>query len=334
VRIGHGFDVHKLVKGRKLILGGVEIPFDKGLEGHSDADVLIHAIIDAILGAIGAEDIGTHFPDTDPAYKDISSMILLGKTAEILGESKYHLGNIDALLHADKPKVKDFIPRMRKNIASVLECREERVNIKATTWEGLGFVGRMEGMAASAVCLVYPDVWDEESDDAPFGTGHLFTEDDPPMGVQSTLELEIPLKPGKINKGNAFLVNIDGASRGNPGPAGVGIVIRDPDGLVLAEVSEAIGEATNNVAEYMALLRALDECKLLKAQEIILRTDSQLLARQLNGRYKVRNEGLRPIFNKAIKLLRGFKAFTVVEIPRKDNAEADALAKAATKKGK
>ena len=153
-RIGHGYDVHKLVSGRKLILGGVEIPHETGLLGHSDADVVLHALMDAMLGAAARGDIGKHFPDTDPAYSGISSLILAGKVAKLLGENGYSVGNIDATVIAQKPKLLPYIPQMRKNIAAVFGMPEECVNVKATTEERLGFTGRCEGIAAHAVCLI------------------------------------------------------------------------------------------------------------------------------------------------------------------------------------
>ncbi|HNB57843.1 MAG TPA: 2-C-methyl-D-erythritol 2,4-cyclodiphosphate synthase, partial [bacterium] len=140
MRIGQGYDVHRLAEGRKMILGGVEISADKGPLGHSDADVLLHAICDALLGAIGLGDIGKHFPDTDQAYKNISSLILLEKVNALITERNYRVGNVDATLVLQKPKIALHVPAMKKNIAAVLHVEEERVSIKATTSEGLGFV--------------------------------------------------------------------------------------------------------------------------------------------------------------------------------------------------
>jgi len=154
MRVGFGYDVHALVKGRPLFLGGVEIPYPFGLEGHSDADVLLHAICDALLGAIGEGDIGKHFPDTDSQYRDIRSTILLKRVINKIKEKGFHLVNIDATIVAQKPKLSEFIPRMVKQIADVLESESGRVNVKATTTEGLGFTGRGEGIAAYAVALV------------------------------------------------------------------------------------------------------------------------------------------------------------------------------------
>jgi 2-C-methyl-D-erythritol 2,4-cyclodiphosphate synthase len=154
MRVGFGYDVHPFVSGRPLILGGIQIPYLFGLMGHSDADVLIHAICDALLGAIAEGDIGRHFPDTDPQYRDIKSTLLLKKVLDKVKGKGFHPINIDATLVTQKPKLSDNIPRMVKEIANVLEIGAERVNVKATTTEGLGFTGREEGIAAYAVALV------------------------------------------------------------------------------------------------------------------------------------------------------------------------------------
>jgi 2-C-methyl-D-erythritol 2,4-cyclodiphosphate synthase len=154
IRIGTGYDVHRLVDGRKLIIGGVDIPFEKGLLGHSDADVLLHAICDALLGATGLGDIGRHFPDTDPRFKGISSLSLLGKVSRLLGEAGYRVNNIDATIVAERPKMAPHIPAMVDNIAVAVKVGTGAVNVKATTTEGLGFSGRGEGIAAYAACSV------------------------------------------------------------------------------------------------------------------------------------------------------------------------------------
>ncbi len=154
MRIGFGYDVHRLVEGRRLIIGGVEIPFPKGLLGHSDADVLLHSVCDAILGAIGEGDIGRHFPDTDTAYKDISSLKLLAKVSGLLKDRGYTICNIDSTIIAEKPRLAEHFPQMKKNIAATIGCDESQVNIKATTSEGLGFAGIGKGMAAYACVLV------------------------------------------------------------------------------------------------------------------------------------------------------------------------------------
>jgi len=157
MRVGFGYDVHAFVSGRPLILGGIRIPYLFGLTGHSDADVLVHAICDALLGAVAEGDIGRHFPDTDPQYRDIKSTILLKKVLAKVREKRFRLVNVDATIVAQKPKLSDSIPRMVKEVADVLEIEPERVNVKATTTEGLGFTGREEGIAAYAVALVEQD---------------------------------------------------------------------------------------------------------------------------------------------------------------------------------
>ena len=154
MRIGHGYDVHRLVPDRKLILGGVDIPYEKGLLGHSDADVLLHAVSDSLLGAAGLGDIGRHFPDTDPKYKGADSLALLREVYRKVSEKGFRVGNIDVTMIAQKPKLKDFIPRMRENIAAAVNVTPDRVNVKATTEEKLGFTGSGEGMACHAVCLL------------------------------------------------------------------------------------------------------------------------------------------------------------------------------------
>lgn len=154
MRIGHGYDVHRLVEERKLILGGVEIPFEKGLLGHSDADVLIHALMDALLGAAGLGDIGKHFPDTDPQYKGADSVKLLSFVVDLIKDKGYALGNADITLIAQRPKVGPFIPQMVDRLANAIGCEPEQLNIKATTEEKLGFTGDGAGMACHAVCLL------------------------------------------------------------------------------------------------------------------------------------------------------------------------------------
>ena len=154
MRIGHGYDVHRLVEGRDLILGGVKVDYEKGLLGHSDADVLLHAVSDALLGAAGLGDIGRHFPDTDPKYKGADSLELLREVYRKISEKGYRVGNIDVTMIAQKPKLKDFIPQMQENIAAAVGVTPDRVNVKATTEEKLGFTGTGEGMSCHAVCLL------------------------------------------------------------------------------------------------------------------------------------------------------------------------------------
>lgn len=179
MRVGMGYDVHKLVEGRDLILGGVKIPHEKGLLGHSDADVLIHAIMDALLGAAALGDIGRHFPDTDASYKGADSMELLKHVKKLLDQEMYFIENIDATIMAQQPKLAPHIPQMVANIAEALGLRENQVNVKATTEEGLGFTGTGLGMKAEAICMlntvgnyIYDDIMNEEKDCAGCGGCH------------------------------------------------------------------------------------------------------------------------------------------------------------------
>lgn len=154
MKVGLGYDVHKLVENRKLIIGGVDIPYEKGLLGHSDADVLSHALSDAILGALGLGDIGRHFPDTDPKYKNADSVILLSKVYEIMEKEGYEIGNVDCTIIAQQPKMLPHIPKIKENFAKVLKTKQNNINVKATTEEGLGFTGKKEGIAAQAIVLI------------------------------------------------------------------------------------------------------------------------------------------------------------------------------------
>lgn len=157
LRIGYGYDVHQLTEGRSLVLGGVSIPYEKGLAGHSDADVLVHAICDALLGAAALGDIGQHFPDHDPNYKDIESLVLLDKCRELLTARDYSISNIDATIVAQQPKLAPYIEQMRRSIGEVLSLNTDRISVKATTSERLGFEGKGEGVSASATALIYKE---------------------------------------------------------------------------------------------------------------------------------------------------------------------------------
>ncbi len=154
-RVGYGYDAHRFTPNRKLILGGVDVPFEQGLDGHSDADVLVHAGCDALLGSLALGDIGRHFPDTDPAYKGIDSLILLQKTGELIAEQGYRVGNIDVTLRMQKPKIAAYVPAMQENLAKALRVEAGQISVKATTTEKMGFEGQGEGASASAVALVW-----------------------------------------------------------------------------------------------------------------------------------------------------------------------------------
>ncbi|MCM1530786.1 MAG: 2-C-methyl-D-erythritol 2,4-cyclodiphosphate synthase [Bacteroides sp.] len=154
-RVGYGYDAHRFAPDRKLILGGVDVPYVQGLDGHSDADVLVHAVCDALLGSLALGDIGQHFPDTDPTYKGIDSLILLKKTGELIASHGYRIGNLDVTLRLQKPKIAAYVPQMQQNLAKALDVEPEQISVKATTTERMGFEGSGEGASASAVALVY-----------------------------------------------------------------------------------------------------------------------------------------------------------------------------------
>ena len=153
-RIGQSIDIHRLTEGRRLVLGGVDIAHEKGLLGHSDADALVHAVAEAVLGALGLGDLGRHFPDTDPRFEGVSSLTLLSQTAQMMRQGGYRIGNVDALIMIERPKMAPYIAQMKNNLAQVLDCDPQQINVKATRGEGLGFVGREEGVLAQAVVLL------------------------------------------------------------------------------------------------------------------------------------------------------------------------------------
>ena len=326
-RIGHGFDVHPFKKGRKLILGGIEFDFELGLEGHSDADVILHAVMDAILGALGEGDIGNHFPNTDPKYKNISSRKLLRIVSSMLAESEYCIGNIDITVHAEKPKLASKTQEMRMNLAEDLNCWFERINIKATTWEGLGYVGRCEGIAADAVVLLSRSKEDKEKNIEETASGEMkkTKKMEKKSESQCLFDIEEPIEKRVKTKG-LIVIYSDGASKGNPGPAGAGAVIENGEGELIAEISMFLGPMTNNQAEYQALILALNEVAAMRPEKLIIRSDSELMIRQLSGEYKVKDEKLILLFNIVKQQLKMLSSWDVEHISRGENSRADTLA--------
>ncbi len=320
-RTGIGYDVHKLARGRKLILGGVRIKHGKGLLGHSDADVLTHAVMSALLGAMAAGSLGDHFPDDDPQYKDISSMDLLERVRILMEEGGYVTENIDTMVICDAPKLAPFFEHMRLNLSVALRVPIECVSIKATSTEGLGFTGTGDGIAAQAICLL--KIPGEETEQ-PAKTKKT---------VKKKKKEKVPplpeIQPGEITK---CIVRTDGACIGNPGPCGIGIVFERPDGTAIGRLSEAIGEHTSNQAEYLAAIRAAEICIKWGVEEILLYTDSELMAKQVNGSYRVKNPGILKLYRKLIVRLSKFKEFRMRSVPRLENIEADKLSKLALKK--
>jgi len=317
--IGHGFDVHPFKENRKLILGGVTIEHELGLDGHSDADVAIHALIDAILGALGEGDIGRHFPDTNPEYKNISSRKLLTKVSGMMKNSGYSISNADITIHAEAPKLADYMDEMRGNIADDLNCPDNRINIKATTWEKLGFIGRGEGIAADAVVLLVST--DSKSDEDKIKE----TKTKPAVKPLQLVDDDTPIEHRVKTKGT-LTIYTDGASRGNPGPSSAGAVILDSAGNTLKEISMFLGTMTNNQAEYQALILALKEASSLRPERLVIRMDSQLIVRQISGEYKVKDAKLKPLFALVIQQLKFLKSWDIEHIPRNQNNRADTLA--------
>jgi 2-C-methyl-D-erythritol 2,4-cyclodiphosphate synthase len=321
-RVGIGYDVHRLVDDRRLIIGGERIVHPTGLLGHSDADVLTHAVMSAILGAMAAGSLGDHFPDTDPQYKDISSMDLLERVRILMEEGGYQLQNLDTMVICDKPRMSPYIENIRLNLSEALRVPTERVSVKATSTEGLGFTGTGDGIAAQAICLL--KIPAEESPEP---------KKKKPVTKKKKAE-DIPLPLPKILSGDIknVVARIDGASDGNPGPSGIGIIFETPDGVKIGELAEAIGEKTNNQAEYLAAIKAVQICHDWHIEKISLITDSELLAKQLIGAYKVKNPGILELYKELSCTLKYFKEWKVKHIPRTQNVRADQLSKLALKK--
>lgn len=322
-RIGHGFDVHPFKQGRKLILGGVDFDCDPGLDGHSDADVVIHAVMDAILGALGEGDIGLHFPPSDMQYKNISSRKLLRTISSMLSESEYSICNIDTTVHAEKPKIAPRIMEMRVNIAEDLDCPPDRVNIKATTWEGLGYIGRCEGIAADAVVLLKRE--NSFNEEKSINAEKSISKKKHNLSSSGLSNLDEPVEK-KVKTKGSITIYTDGAAKGNPGPAGAGAVITDSNGNVISEISMFLGNMTNNQAEYQALILALKEVASMRPEKLIIRSDSQLMVKQLMGEYKVKNLELFNLFSLVQQQLRMIASWYAEFIPRENNTHADRLA--------
>lgn len=324
-RVGIGYDVHRLVEDRKLILGGESIKFEKGLLGHSDADVLTHAVMSAILGAMAAGSLGDHFPDTDPQYKDIRSIDLLERVRIMMEEGGCFLENLDTMVVCDRPKLAKYIENIRMNLSEALRVPIECVSVKATSTEGLGFTGTGEGIAAQAICLLkVPGIEDDKKEPAKKRKSGAKKK-----SRKSEMPPPLPkIKPGEIE---GCRVWIDGATKGNPGPSGIGIVFELPDGSEIGRLAEDIGEHTNNQAEYTAAIRAAEICSGWGIRKLDIITDSELLAKQIGGSYKVKNPGILKLYKKLTKLLGDFDKWRVKHVGREENVEADKLSRMALK---
>ncbi len=322
-RSGLGYDIHPTDPSRPLILGGVEVPSEFGLAGHSDADVLTHAIIDALLGAAGLGDIGQHFPDTDPAYRGISSLRLLEQVMGMLREGGARVVNVDALIVAEQPKLWPHFPTMKRSLAEVLGIEQERINLKATTNEGFDSIGRSEAIACFATCTI------ALAEERPWGgkekpwRERLTRAKD--LLERNELEREADLLI--LREAGRLIVKVDGGSKGNPGPAAAAAVISDPEGLAEYPLTRFLGEMTNNQAEYEAVILALSFLieQGLSDRPVELYVDSELVARQLLGKYRVRDKKLIPRWQRARELMEKFAKLTLAHIPRTENRLADEL---------
>ncbi|MEP0815319.1 MAG: 2-C-methyl-D-erythritol 2,4-cyclodiphosphate synthase [bacterium] len=334
VRTGIGYDAHRFDQARKLVLGGVEIPGHPGLAGHSDADVLAHAIADALLGACGLDDIGTHFPDTSPDWLGISSLVILAKVAELAERNGFAVSNVDSTIVAESPRLCEYYTEMRRNIATALDISPSQVNVKATTTEKMGFAGRKEGIAAYAVATVVSTALSQKNMSVEDGSreklvfpGTIYK--NPPRNEPNAPEIA-----KMLSRLPEAIFNTDGATSGNPGPSGCAIILSLPDGEPVCGFSWHIGRATNNVAEYTAvleLLRWLDGLAGNKGR-IRIRMDSELVQRQLAGKYKVKSPELQPYWAEASEILARMPEVSLDYIPRGQNAFADHLARSAARK--
>jgi 2-C-methyl-D-erythritol 2,4-cyclodiphosphate synthase len=316
LRVGIGFDVHRLVKDRRLVLGGEKVDFEKGLLGHSDADVLTHAVMSAILGAMAAGSLGDHFPDTDPQYKDIRSIDLLERVRIMMEEGGYLLENLDTMVICDEPKLAKYIENIRMNLSVALRVPIECVSVKATGSEGLGFTGTGEGIAAQAICLLKVP-GDEDDRSAKKDKGFKWEEMEPPP--------ELPeIEHGSIK---GCVVWTDGATEDNPGPSGIGIVFKDPKGVLIGKLAEHIGKTTNNQAEYKAAIRAARICNEWGVEKILMHTDSKLVANQINGNWKIKKPWIKRLYIELREELDKFKGWKVKHVSRDENTEADRLSK-------
>lgn len=329
-KVGIGFDAHRLVEGRPLILGGERIPYEKGLLGHSDADVLTHAVMSALLGAMSAGSLGDHFPDTDPQYKNIRSIDLLERVRIMMEEGGYVLLNLDTMVICDEPRLAPHIERMRMNLSEALRVPIERVSVKATGTEGLGFTGTGEGIAAQAICLLgIPLELDEEKQSRKKPRKKRKKS----SVVAESEEAELPslpeIAPGTLT---GCVARVDGAVSGNPGPGGIGIVFETSKGKEIGKFAEPIGRATNNEAEYKAAIRAAEICAGWGVKRLLIKTDSELLAKQVNGEYRVKNARILKLYWDLVGLLSGFEKWKVEHVLREDNEEADSLSKLALQK--
>lgn len=313
IRVGLGFDIHPFASGRALMLGGVRIPHTMGLGGHSDADVLLHAICDAVYGAVGASDIGVHFPSSDAKWKDAKSTLFVEHAVSRLREVGGRVVNLDTVVLAEEPAVAPHFEAIRKSVTRLLGISPDAVNVKASRAEGLGAIGRAEGIAAFAVVLVELP---EERHTPRRKTGKA-------EGTKVEREAPRAKRAGGTAQSRAVTIFIDGASRGNPGPAAWAAVIEA--GGATETQGEYLGFATNNQAEYHALIGALEYALASFPEDahIVVKCDSELVVKQMSGEYRVKDKELRQLHARAKELQAKLEGLSIVHVPREENTAAD-----------
>lgn len=324
MRIGLGYDIHRLVPGKGFLLGGSKVHCNLQADAHSDGDVLIHALIDAILGAYSLGDIGTHFPDTDPQYEGVSSLKLLETVLKMIKED-FLISSVDSVVILEEPKVSHLGDEIRERIGRILKAPTDRISVKFKTHERLGPLGESEAIASIAVVL-----FDEPQH--PSSTPHPAeeTRDRPPerrtAGYPAPKIEAVQLIPESEFKAlRTIHIYTDGASRGNPGPAASAVAITAPDGRLYKVFGRRVGEQTNNYAEYTALVMALQYLikNRLNDRRILFHLDSELIVKQVQGSYKVKEKTLKPLYAKVTDYLLMIKQFAFKWIPREKNTLAD-----------
>lgn len=311
LRIGSGFDIHRTKPGVPLILGGVRIPSEFGLASETDGDVILHAVIDAMLAAAGLPDIGVQFPPGQGLFSDVPSSDFVKRTCEVIAKAGLTLEQLDITIIAEAPKLSPHYDAIRANVAKLLSLDEDDICVKARSFEGMGDIG--EGRAIAAMALVLGKTAAKQKPDS-----------------QKMPQEECARKlEGAIPRG-AIVVSVDGGSRGNPGPAAAAAVIREPHENTISR-AECIGDTTNNVAEYRGVLLALRILGERGAHEkhIVLKTDSSLIYNQLIGMFKVKDEDLRGLAHEALSEIARFPHLRLMLVPREANKEADAEVNAA-----
>ncbi|OGK10687.1 MAG: 2-C-methyl-D-erythritol 2,4-cyclodiphosphate synthase [Candidatus Riflebacteria bacterium RBG_13_59_9] len=311
-RIGSGFDIHRTQRGLPLVLGGVKIDCDFGLVSETDGDVVLHALADAILAAAGLPDIGEHFPPGQYRGAELKSDELLGQVWKEAQDHGLELEQVDATIFAEEPSLAEYYTAMQQKLAALLGVTEASISVKARTFEGLGSIG--EGKAIAAMALVLAMQKHAGANISPARTGDIFSE-------KFALEHE-----GEICS-DAVLVNADGGSRGNPGPAAAGVLAREMKGPILFSEGRHLGNTTSNVAEYESVLLALQSLveRRLAHRRIVILLDSKLVYSQIVGRFKAKDLRMRKLLSRVLSEIKRFSNLRFSLVPREENRAADGI---------